>query len=172
MQNHIKIREEDIYRFVFSPETLSKDKFDYLTANRERFKVEIALCLEITNTSNTEEIRSLTEAVLQKINSPNVIKLLPQISKPIEENGLKLAAASVLKEKKSNSMSFTDSESKYLVRIVKTDSQNLLYLFTEDKTKQKYIIKLFPSEVEYQITDISQPIEIIEEKVIDGIVLE
>jgi hypothetical protein len=171
MKNHIDIIEEDIYRFVFSPESLSKEKFDYLTANRDRFKNEISLCLEIKNTSNTEDVIPLTETVLQKINSQGIILYL-QISKPQEENGVKLAAASVLKEKKPNSLSFTDSESKYLVRIVKTDSQIQLYLFTTTNKAAGYRIRIYPSEAEYIINDISQPIEILEEKNIEKITIE
>jgi hypothetical protein len=170
MKNHIDILEEDIYRFVFLPESLSKDKFDYLTNNRERFKDEIALCLEMKNTSNTEDVISLTETVLQKIDLQSII-LYPQISKPHEENGVKLAAASVLKEKKSNSLSFTDSESKFLVRIVKTELQTLLYLFSEDKSKKDFKLTFYPSETNYNITDISKPIEILAEEVIDKILI-
>ena len=172
MQHQIKITEEDIYRFVFSPESLSKDKFDYLTANRERFKNEIAFCSELKNVSTSEEVRSITDAIYQKINSSTIIKLFPQITKPIEENGVKLAAASILKEKKPNSISFIDSKSKYLVRIVKTDSQYLLYLFTEEDAITSFRIRFNPSESVYQINDISQPIEIIEEMHIEDITIE
>ena len=172
MQHQIKITEEDIYRFVFSPESLSKDKFDYLTINRERFKNEIALCSELKNGSTSEEVRFMTDAIYQKINSSTIIKLFPQITKPIEENGVKLAAASILKEKKPNSISFIDSESKYLVRIVKTDSQYLLYLFTEEDAITSFRIRFNPSESVYQINDISQPIEIIEEMHIEDITIE
>ncbi len=172
MQKHINITEEDIFKFVFNPGKLTKDKLEYLNTNQDRFKKEIDFCKSFLTKNNTTEIDSITEQIIQKIKSFEIVELFPQIVKPIEDNGVKLAAASVLKEKKSNSMSLTDSESKYLVRIVKTDSQNLLYLFSEDNTKQKYKINLFPSEAEYQITDISHPIEIIEEKVIDRIVIE
>lgn len=172
MDHKIEITEEDIYRFVFSPETLSKDKFDYLTANRERFKNEIAFCSELKNVSASKEVRSITDAIYQKINSSTITKLFPQITKPIEENGVKLAAASILKEKKPNSMSFIDSESKFLVRIVKTDSQYLLYLFTANDTITSFKIRFNPSESVYQIDDISQPIEIIEEMHIDEITIE
>ncbi len=172
MQKHIDITEEDIYRFVFSPELLSKDKYDYLTINRERFKDEIALCLELKNSSNTEEVKALASSILQKINSPTIITLLPQIIKPIEEVGIKLAAASVLKERKSNSMSFADSDSKYLIRIVKTESQTLLYLFSSEKSKKHFKLTFYPSESEYQIKDLSRPIEILEEQVIEKISVE
>lgn len=172
MQIHISITEKDIYRFVFSPELLSKDKHDYLTVNRERFKDEIALCLEMKNDTNSDEIRILTDSILQKINSTSIITLFPQITKSVEEIGIKLAAASVLKEKKSNSMSFADPDSKYLIRIVKTESQTLLYLFSSEKSKNHFKLTFYPSESEYQITDLSRPIEILEEQVIEKISVE
>lgn len=172
MQNHINITEEDIFKYVINPENLSKEKLEYLDANQDRFKKEINYCIGLLVQNNVTEINSITDQVIQKIRSFKIVELFPQIIKPKEENGVKLAAASILKEKKSNSLSFTDSDSKYLIRIVKTDSRNMLYIFAEDKTKLKHKIKLFPSEVEYQITDMLQPIEIIEEKVIDRIVIE
>lgn len=172
MQIHIDITEEDIYRFVFSPELLSKDKYDYLTINRERFKDEIALCLEMKNDTNSDEIKILTDSILRKINPTRIITLFPQITRPTEGIGVKLAAASVLKEKKSNSMSFADSDSKYLIRIVKTESQILLYLFTSENSKKHFKLTFYPSESEYQIKDLSRPIEILEEDVIEKIIIE
>ncbi|MBI5730458.1 MAG: hypothetical protein HY963_04905 [Ignavibacteriales bacterium] len=98
--------------------------------------------------------------------------MYPQIIKHKEENGVKLAAASVLKEKKSNSMSFADSDSKYLVRIVKAESQTLLYLFSEDKSKHDFKLIIYPSHTQYRITDLSKPIEILEEETIEKINIE
>lgn len=172
MQNHINITEEDIFKFVFSSESLTKEKSDYLTTNRERFKNEIDLCLEMKNPSDIDEVKTLTSMILQKIDSTTIITLFPQLTKPIEEIGIKLAAASVLKEKKSNSMSFADAESKYLVRIVKTESQTLLYLFASGNSKKQFKLTFYPSESEYQIEDLSRPIEILEEDVIEKINIE
>lgn len=171
MEKHTNITEEDIFNFIFSPDKLPKVKFNYLTANQERFQNEIALCRELINSDNTD-YKSLTDKILEQINSRNIIELYQQKSKPIEENGIKLAAASVLTESPRNTFSFVDSESKYLIRIVKTDLQNLLYLFTDDKKKEKFKVKLYPSEAEYNISNTSQPIEILEEKVIDKISIE
>jgi hypothetical protein len=98
--------------------------------------------------------------------------LYPQIIKPKEENGVKLAAASILIEKKPNSISFTDADSKYLIRIVKTESQTLLYLFSEDKSKTQFTLHFSPSKAEYKINNLSEPIEILEEEVIEKIDIE
>lgn len=171
MQKHINITEEDIFNFIFSPDKISVEKFNYLTVNQERFQHEISLCRELLNSDNTD-FKSLTDKILAQINTPNLIELYQQKPRSIEENGIKLAAASVLTESPRNTFSFVDSESKYLIRIVKTDLQNLLYLFTDNKKKDKYKVKLYPSEAEYNISNTSQPIEILEEKIIDKISIE
>ncbi|PKL82147.1 MAG: hypothetical protein CVV24_11575 [Ignavibacteriae bacterium HGW-Ignavibacteriae-3] len=172
MQHQIEISEEDIFKFVFSPENLAADKFNYLSANKERFKEEIDLCLEIKNNSGTDENNTSAEFILNKISSYKQIKLFPQISEVNEENGVKLAAASAVLSKQPNSMSFADAESKYLVRIVKTEFDCLLYLFTEDSSISSYKIHLHPSKAAYRINDVSQPIEILEEIKIEEILLE
>lgn len=172
MQKHINITEEDIFKFVFNPENLSKEQLEYLNSNKDRFKKEIDYCKSLQVQSNVTEIDSIADQIIQKIKSFKIVELYPQIIKPIEGNGVKLAAASILKEKKSNSMSFTDSESKYLIRIVKAESQHLLYLFSEDKSKHDFRLTIHPSKTQYQITDLSKPIEILEEGVIEQINIE
>lgn len=170
MSLNIKITEEDIFKFVFSPESLSKEKLEYLLENKERFEKEIILCKEFY-TFKVEDIESMTQKVLEKSNR-KVIELHPNIPKPIQKNGINLAAATELTEKPRSAFSFSDPDSKYLVRIIKTDIQNLLYLFTSEKKKDVYRLKFFPSETEYKITDLSQPIEILEEKTIEKILIE
>jgi hypothetical protein len=168
MNKQINITEKDIFDFVFSPDTLSKEKLDYLNENRDRFQKEISLCHEIQK-PNLGNNAQLIEEVVRNIVASNVIELYPQIAKPIKANGVKLAAASVLTEKPRNSFSFSDKESKYLIRIVKTESHTLLYLFSTEKEKQKAKIKLYPSEAAYIINDLSQPIEITTEETIERI---
>jgi hypothetical protein len=167
----MNITEEDIFKFVFNPESLSKGKLEYLNANQNRFKKEIDYCKGLLAQTNITEIDSITEQIIQKIKSFKIVELYPQIIKPKEENGVKLAAASVLKEKKSNSLSFTDPNSKYLIRIVTTESQTLLYLFSEDKSKHDFQLTIHPSKTQYQIMDLSKPIEILYEEVIEKILI-
>lgn len=172
MIHQIKITEEDIYKFVFSPKTLEKDKFDYLTENRDRFKNEIALCTDLKESALEKDADSLTNSIIERISSHKRTLLLPQLSKSNEENGVKLAAASVTMTKRPDSMSFIDEEAKYVIRIVKTETDRLLYLFTNDNSVKGYKIQLYPSEAVYQMADVSQPIEISEEDTISEILIE
>lgn len=103
-----------------------------------------------------------------EIINPTTITTTPIQTKLI--NGLMLASI-VQKEKKSNSLSFTDSESKYLIRIVKTELQTLLLLFSEDKSKKDFKLTFYPSKNYYNITYISKPIEILAEATIDKILI-
>lgn len=172
MQKHINITEEDIFKFVFNPENLANEKLEYLNSIQDRFKKEIDYCKGLLAQSNVTEIDSITDQVIQKVKYFKIVELYPQIIKPRDENGVKLAAASILIEKKPNSISFTDSESKYLIRVVKAESQHLLYLFSEDKSKHDFRLTIHPSKTQYQITDLSKPIEILEEAVIEQINVE
>lgn len=171
MKNHIEITEEDIYKFVFNREALSKNKQEYLEANRERFSKEIALCVELKE-SRADMDDKLVSDIIKSIQSTNIVELYPQKPNPVEENGVKLAASSVLVEKPTNSTSYMDSDSKYLIRIIKTGSQTLLYFFSNDATQRNFKLKFIPSGNEYRVADTSQPIEILEEQVIEKIIVE
>lgn len=171
MKQHFNCTEEDIFIFVFNPGKLSDEKLEYLKSNQDLFKKEIDYCVNLRDKYKSVDVESITEDIVQKIKSFKPIELYPQIVKPKKENGVKLAAASILTEKKPSSISFTDAESKYLIRIVKTESETLLYLFTEDKSKTNYTIHFLPSESEYKMASILEPIEIIEEDLIESITL-
>jgi hypothetical protein len=54
---------------------------------------------------------------------------------------------------------------------VTTESQTLLYLFSEDKSKHDFQLTIHPSKTQYQIMDLSKPIEILYEEVIEKILI-
>lgn len=165
----MNITDEDIFKYVFNPTSLTKEKYDYIMMNLNKYEKEISLCREFNKTG---ELLS-DDDYLSFGGSPKIqlAILYPSFLIGKKENGQKLAAASILTEKPKKTYSFTDAKSNYLIRIVKTESQVLLYLFLNDKTKTKYHIKINPSEAEYDIYDLSQPIEILEENNIESIEL-
>lgn len=172
MKNQIEITEEDIFKFALNPENLPKEKYEYLNSNKDRFKKEIDYCTSLLTMDNTAEINSIAGEIMEKIKSFKIIELYPQLIKTKEENGVKLAAASVLNEKPRNSFSFDDPDSKYLIRIVKTESQHLLYFFSDDNPNHNLRITIYPSQTEYHISDLSKPIEILDEHFIEKITIQ
>jgi len=171
MQNSINITQEDIFKFVFNPETLPKEIFDYLTQNQEHFASEISFCKEMASAPSELSAR-ITEEIFAKINKSKVIELLPNKGIVEQNNGIKLAAASLQQASSKIQSSFSDPDMNYLIRFVNIHSQNLLFFFSKDKKEKQYKIKFYPSENEYEITDITKPIEILEESTIQKVTVE
>ena len=172
VKHKTKITERDIYKFVFSPESLDLEKRTYLESNRERFMKEMEFCQELKNTSPSLETEELVEIIIGKIGSIKVAELLPGIiSSEAHDSKLRLAADSLNLNKKTYSSSFADQSSDHIVKIINNDSQTLLYLFSSDPIS-KARITFFPSETSYIIKDTSKPIEILNESIIQRVTVE
>ena len=172
MKHETKITERDIYKFVFSPESLELEKRNYLTANRERFKSEIEYCLALKKNSNFKESQEIVESVISRLNSNNIIELMSNsISHKAKDTKLKLAADSLTLSTKTHSFSFSDSTSDHVVKIVNTNSQSLLYFFSSELIP-KARITFLPSETAYTIEDTSKPLEILDEENIERVIIE
>ncbi len=172
MSNYIEITERDIFKFVFSPELLPHDKREYLEKNTDRFKEEIELCLSLKDNSFGSEVDEIAKRVESYIGSCKIVELFSS-DNHFEKNvqRLRLSAASAKLTQKVNYSSFADSDSNNVIKIIKNGDQTLMYLFSQHSvTKAK--VTLFPSETTYILENISQPIEILDEKNIEKINVE
>ena len=172
MKHEINITEIDIYKFVFSSESLDSVKRSYLESNSERFKKEIGYFQELKNSSPSQETELLVNEIMHKIISHSIVELFPSVI-PSEEHDskLRLSAESLKLSKKTYSLGFTDKSSDHVVKIINNDSQTLMYLFTS-KPISKARITFFPSETSYTIKDTSKPIEILDESNIEKVTVE
>ena len=109
--------------------------------------------------------------IVDKAHLPNVFELIPSVgSGETKDSKLRLAAKSLNLEKKNYSYSFTDSNSDHVIKIINTASEYLLYFFSSVPTP-KAKITILPSGTTYTILDTSKPIEIIEEREIEKIII-
>lgn len=171
MKQNIEITERDIYKFVFSQETLELEKKTYLESNLERFQHQIDYCRQLQNLSIEEPQEKTIINIVNKVLSPNVIELIPSV-RPTEtrDSKLRLSAESLNLEKKNYSYTFTDTNSEHVIKIINTASESLLYFFSSAPTENAKIT-LLPSGSTYTIIDTYKPIEILEEKVIQKILI-
>ncbi len=170
MQDKINISEEDIFKFVLNPDSLDKDKHEYLANNQSRFAKEIEYCKKL-NSESDESVENVANQIISRIELAQLIELFPSVTVQESENGIKLAAASSSMAVNKPSTSFSDEQLNYLIRLVSSGSQSLLYFFTRQESKKQYRIKFFPSEKEYLVDYFSQPIEILDEPEIQKIVI-
>jgi hypothetical protein len=71
------------------------------------------------------------------------------------------AAASADLTRKTEFTTYTDENSEYLCRLLKTEDKNLLYIISADEISEKKLsVTIYPSEEIYHIENLNQPIEI------------
>ncbi len=173
--NKMDIMEEDIFKFVFYPDELDAEKKNYLSKNEALFREQIEFCRSILNAQNNAAIktksRNIAEEILQKISADVLLPVKGK--KSFMEKQVTLAAATTEAVKQSEAITFTDTNSKFLIRLIERNGKNFLYLFPkEEKASARYKITLYPSQKSYQINNPSEPIEIDEENSIQKILIE
>lgn len=172
----MEIKEEDIFKYVLFPDTLASDKKEIISANANLFSEQINFCkafLGISTSSNDIDLgKNAADRILSKI---KVIELLPVESKFIsKENSPLLAAATIeFADKKSESITYIDEESKYLIRLLNNDNKNTLFFFSKsEKEVRKFKLTLLPSNKSYHISSPTQMIEIDYTQTVERILIE
>lgn len=170
MVRSIKISEEDIFKFVFNPESLKDEVKVYIQTNVELFSEEISYCIQLKNDFAENQLQHNNKKI-ESINLKQIIELFPNEIKVNPNQGVVLAAASEKVHHVKKHISFSDSEENFLIRVVDVQSKCMLYFFSKDTNLSKIRIKIFPSENEYYINNIKKPIEIQPEAEIQKITL-
>lgn len=167
-----KITQEDIFNYLFNKEKLSHDKIEFLDSNRTIYQAEIDLCKEMFS-ETSDEITEIAGSVSVRIKNYQATELFPKTIPSEENDGIKLAAATSTELKFQNaSSSYCDTAFRYLVRIVNHNSYTQMYIFPQMKETGPLSVKIYPSENEYSIMDLSKPLEILPEFQIDKIVIK
>jgi len=171
MKYNINITEEDIFQFVNYTEILSIEKREFIETNYDKYKSQIDFYKSFHKPLTKTEKNELDEKVTRMLSGMNnYYKLIPTYTEdPHKENKFRLAAASLTLKKKTDSISYADSESKFLIRIIINEEKTVLHLLpnTNDYSNNHYEITLHPSENKYLITDVSVPVEINSESEIE-----
>ncbi len=172
----MEINEEDIFKYVLFTDELEPEKKDFLKKNEKLFSEQIELCKASAGLTSNAEIKRQTKQVKEKIfNKIFVVELYPvQNQKIFKDDDKDLAAAnaeeiSILSE----SITFSNEDSKYLVRIINNKGEKTLYFFSnEEEEDKKFKITLLPDNKSYHITHNSQQIEIDKYNLIQKILVE
>ncbi len=170
------ITEEDIFKYVFFPGEIPKVKKEFIKDNEKLFAEQIDFCRSLLDTAGDEEIKDQIKKAADKIlEKVKIIELYPVPNKKInKKNDLTLAAATTdIAYKQSESITYSDENSKYLVRVINNRDKYTLYFFSkEDDPGQKLKITLVPSLDTFHIRNSPQNIEIDKEQSIQKILIE
>ena len=170
------ISEEEIFKYVLFPDNLSNDVKEYIKKNENLFSVQIDFYKSYISSFNSDEISGLADKAIRKIPLlQNIIILYPVVNKNIHgKKSLTLAAASQeIAAKQSESITYSDENSKYLVRLIRDKEKSILFFFskTEDKDK-KLKITFLPSHEILHIENTSQQIGVSQFDEIEKIMIE
>jgi hypothetical protein len=158
----IRITEKDLYKFVFYPEEIPEEKYEYILSNCDLFDEQLELLKKIKlNQKNplSEEILEQIKGKIQKRKNDNVTLYKDTF---MSKSGFAtLAAKSPEMISEINSSSFRDSENSYLIKLNTTKTRTKLYLFTnEDYSDRKFELKFNPSGKVIKFSQTDLPIEI------------
>lgn len=168
MKSFLDISEQDIFNFAFYPDQLSIEKKEYLNRHIDEFKEQIDFCIALKQTTVQSERSKETRK-----HDFEVVELLPTESlTPNNSNYLILAAASAELNKKIETKTFMDANSQFLVRLVCTENEKKLYVFSKEKCLEDVKITLFPSEKCYKINPVESSIVIDKTEEIEKISIE
>lgn len=174
----MKIREKDIFKFVFYPLELSSTKKEFISNNYDKFATQIKAFENVRDNSvNVDE--KLFEEFQSKSKNFGKEPRRKFLEKRVSNNQLKkndtwkFAADSMTLNKKIITETFMDSDSKYLLKLLVSNELTKLFLFSHDNSQLKNMkVTLYPSGDSYIMKDNSKPLEINGEIVADSITIE
>ena len=168
----MQITEEDIFRYVLFPEELNSVKRKYISENENLFSDQIEFCKTFSTYSKEveEQSKKAADRILGRI---KIFELLPVTSFNMNKTLTLVAATAKTAVKKSDSATYSDEDSKYLIRLIRSGDQKLLYFFPKEETKEKKLkLTLLPTGENYSISDSIQQIVIKSDFSIDKILIE
>ncbi|MCH7515744.1 MAG: hypothetical protein IIA49_00100 [Bacteroidetes bacterium] len=149
MNKNIKINEQDIFRYIFSPHLLSEVKRKYLRRN-EKYENQISYYESVKKAIDSETFIDLKKKIATKIPEytlANVFTLHPvKYEEKKERNGSVIFAAKTKEEQaKLKTYTFTDDDRKFLIRIICFENTAKLFLFSlTEKVIENITVKILP----------------------------
>ena len=169
-RENIYISEQDIFCFVFYPETLSDEKRKKISEDSSlseaiSFYRNMKLDLEIeTDVENQKKLASRIPAYTLS----NVIELYPLKSpQPHKPKANRLAAASTELKPQTATKTFVDTDKEYIVKVLNFGDTTKVFVFsTKDEVVKDFNIIIEPQNLEYHFDDNSEPLVL--DKMIDA----
>jgi len=165
MKSSININEQDIFKYVFSQQSLSEEKREYLHGN-EKYESQISYYESVKNAIDSETSFDFKKKIAAKIPAytlANTFTLHPLKIEEEKESPGKIIFAAKSKDEASKikTKTFIDNEKNFLVRIINFENSTKIYLFTPADDKVENIsIKILPSNEEHFMNNNDDPLVI------------
>lgn len=161
----MSISDKELFNFIFYPDKLSEEQYSFIKNNLDEFKNEISL-LELTKSSMDDNI---SEDILNRIHKKikdfedKSFVILEKVNNKtkLDEELLILAADSPKEEKSTKIETYADKNSKYLVKVISTSTENKLHIFNKDNEEiRDFQITILPTKRNFQIESSNIPLVI------------
>ena len=147
----MKITEQDIFNYVFYPEELGHGIIEYIDLNKNLFKEQIEFC---------ENIHVELNKLKAENNNIITLKKMPPI-KIEQKSTYYLAADSMSLDKSIKTETFINADNNLIAKVISYSSKTKIFILNEkNNTIKNFKLIVKPSNISYNIPNISEPIEL------------
>lgn len=144
-----RITEKELFTYIFYPDELSEDIFNYISKNISKFSREIEMLAQLKKILDEEVPENVMKKISDKIEQREKI-IEVKLSK-LEEDYKTFSAAFFLaaqsNEVKSNfkSETYVDEEKRFLIKIISDVKKCRIFFFdNENEKKSRYFLRIYP----------------------------
>jgi hypothetical protein len=161
---NIIINEQDLFNFIFYPESLSADKNSIIAAEKTLIEA-LDFYKQLKINSNREHSDSLKKLIAKKIlaySFSNVISLYPlKVPTTERKKENRLAAGSIDLAPKMTTKTFVDNEKEYLIKVLSYEEATKIFVFsTNDEVVKNFDIIIEPQNLKFHFEDNTEPLKI------------
>ena len=163
-KENIIIDEQDLFYYIFFPETISAEKKEMIEADKSLEDLSEFYRHLKTNSKNIPD-DTLKEKIVDKIPAyslSNVIQLYALKDTILsKQNGNRLAAGSTELKPKMTTKTFVDNDKEYLIKVLNYGDETKVFVFsTKDEVVKNFDIIIEPHNLIYHFEDNSEPLKI------------
>lgn len=158
------IDEQDLFTFVFFPESVSPEKKDIIESDKS-FEAILEFYRQLKSNSMISTDDKLKKMIASKIpayNLENVIRL-HALTEPVvpKQNGNRLAAGSTELKPKITTKAFVDNDKEYLIKVLNYGDNTKVFVFsTKDEIVKNFDIIIEPHNLKFHFDDNTEPLKI------------
>jgi hypothetical protein len=160
----LTISEKDLYKFVFYPDKLSSELFEYITKNIEKFQEQIQLLTDLKHSANEdlhdkEIVSKIYDKIAEFENSKNIELNLVNVSNDADVDYLTPDVDTWSTESNTQVKTFADKLSRYIAKVISSTYQTSILVFNKDFIELKDLeITIYPTKESFVIENSSEPL--------------
>ena len=169
-QKNTYINEQDIFNYIFYPESLSAEKRLEISENGS-FGEMLLFYKQLKTDLGKPLDQSIKIKLASKISAytlSNIVIMHPlKLPNPVKPKTNRLAAASTELKPQTTTKTFVDNEKDYMIKVLNYGETTKVYVFsTKDEVIKDFNIIIEPQHLEYHLDDNSEPLVL--DKLIDA----